>query len=169
MAQHVRVNVHRQSLRHRQTGESLLDHARTDAAATLADKQSNLVGQGHLMPMADPGFEREARLAAHRNDTILVAFAEDTDFAIPHFFEARDVERGEFGEAQAGRIEELEHRFVAHRRSIFGRNVEQAVGLIRRKNLGQGLGAFRRAHTLDRVERRFAAQPKPTVETAPGG
>ena len=76
MAQHVRMNVHRQTLRHRQASQLLLDHARTDATATLADKQSNLVGQGHLMPMADPCFEREARLAAHRDEAQLVALAE---------------------------------------------------------------------------------------------
>ena len=119
--------------------------------------------------MADPGVEREGAPGCPpgRGDPCCVY--RGLGLAVAHVFKTGDVERGQFREAQAGRIEEFEHRFVAHRHGIFGRNVEQAIGLIRRQNLGQGLGALRRAHTLDRVEHRFAAQPEPTVETAPGG
>ena len=75
----------------------------------------------------------------------------------------------EFGQAQAGGVEELEHGLVANRQQALIGHFEQAIGFVRREGLGERLGAFRWAHAVHRVVCGRPALSEPAVEAAPGG
>jgi hypothetical protein len=124
--------------------QAKLDHAHAQAAAALADEKGTLVRGGQPGALRGPGRHRFPRLAADRNDAQLVALAEDANLAGEQVFETGNVERSKFGETQAGRVEEFEHRLVAHLAAgISGATFEQAVCFIGRQNaLGSALGLF---------------------------
>src|SRR5258705_2102681 len=69
MAQHVRMNVTRQTLLDRPRREATLDRARRETSAVSADEQSGFVGSSKGFAYGKPGFDGAACRTADRHDS----------------------------------------------------------------------------------------------------
>ncbi len=97
-------------------------------------------GRANSLRTARPGGERRARLAAHRHQAQLAALAEDADFAfLHHGIEHIAIEGDQFGQAQAGRVEQFEHGQIARRLHwiVILDRLQQTRRFVHRQGLGQ--------------------------------
>ena len=101
-----------------------------DARSALADEQRRLLRQGHERTLLCPALDRLTRLAADRHMALLAALAEDLDFPLGHVMQAGQIESSQLGQAQTGRIEQLEHSLIAQFQAIPPRMIQQAIGLV---------------------------------------
>ena len=68
----------------------------------------------------------------------------------------RHAERGEFGEAQAGRIEELHDRLVSHCEAVVGAELQQASHGVRIERHGESLAGLGCLHVRGRIALQLA-------------
>jgi hypothetical protein len=71
-------------------------------------------------------------LAPHWHEAQLAAFAENAHLAGQQVLETGKVERREFGQAQAGRVKQLEHCLIAQLQQALAFGFQQATGFIGR-------------------------------------
>ena len=170
VAQHVRVNVLAQARLQGPAVEPQLHAARGEAGAALADEEGGRVGARQRQPVRQPGGNRGQGLLSHRHDAGLVALAGDLRFARLQV-EVVEIEPDQFRQAQAGRIEQLEHGAVACQQGIVGCRrraaVEQLGAGIGRQDLRQGLGRFGRAQAGAGVVRKAEPAAGKDVKPAP--
>ena len=183
VAQHVRMHVGGDVRRQRMRLQAQLQYARRDARAARAEEQGG-AAIGRWRAHGQPGAQgHEGRLAdghlAH-----LAALARDDDFEAVHVEPAQRgvlaifrlavmrVQTGQLGDAQAARIQQLEHGAVAQllrfgAALLVRRGRDEAHGVIHRQGFRQGLGPLRGADAVDGigVECRLAAEP--VEEAAP--
>jgi hypothetical protein len=169
MAQHVRMHPCRQALRQAAPLQPQLDHAHAQTLAALADKQRRFVGAARRCALPGPDRDRFPGLAADRHEAQLAALAEDAHLAGQQVFETRQVERREFGQAQAGGVEQFEHRLVANFQQVFGGRCQQAIGFVRRQRFRQRLAGFSAAARCPPGCAWPPALAEPAIEAAPGG
>ncbi|MNL04312.1 hypothetical protein D3C87_1248800 [compost metagenome] len=149
VAQHVRVQVLPQFTFAGQF-HSHLNRPWTEASALLADEYGVVCGVGHG-PQRQPLFEGFAGLFAHRQQPGFTALAEDLNHAIGEV-ELIEIESGQFGKAQAGRIEQLKNRLIAPREKIIlDRPFKQLQCAISIEGFRQSALAFWRCQTRRRV------------------
>ena len=125
------------------------DHDAREAAAAVVEEERLLPGPcaaPHLEVAVDPLPGRRT----DRDESLLVALAGDADVTLAEE-EVPDAERGELRDAQAARVEHLEHRGVAD--LLGGRSVhggDDAVDLPGREHVGQVPPELRRQDEFGR-------------------
>ena len=132
MAKHVRVYPCRQPLHQATPMQPQLDHAHAQTGTALADEERRFVGCRQPAALPSPERHRCPGLAPHGHEAQLATFAEDAHLAGLQILQTGKVERREFGEAQARRVEQLEHRLIAQLQQAFAFGFQQAAGFIGR-------------------------------------
>src|SRR5262249_24770857 len=112
------------------------------------------------------GLERRERMASHGNDPRLVALAGDAHCRIVEI-DTVQREAGELGEAQSGRIKELEDRLVAKRKRIRLAKLHEARSLVWRQRMRQLPGRLRGANAEHRVAGKSMVAHEKLEEPAP--
>ena len=112
------------------------------------------------------------RLVVDRDGAFFGAFAQAADVG-PAGVERDgvEVERDELGDAEAGGVEQLQHRLVAERlgRVAFRRLLQQLIDLLHGERLGQGLADAGRLQAFGRVGRDDAFRVQVLEERLHGG
>ena len=167
VAQQVRMHAAGDALRDAALAQLQLHGARADARAVLADEQCGLVRLGDLVAHCQPRLQRIDGVAAQRHDARLVALAGDAHRGIGKIH-VDGIEAHQFGQAQAGRVEQLEHRLVARIQRRLHRHLHQFHRLVGRQRMRQGLGRFRRAQADAGIALAAVIAHQVAVEAAPG-
>jgi hypothetical protein len=167
--QHVRMHVPRQSLLDRAMAHARLDCSRREPRPALRHEDGVVAANPELRARIDPPAQRAERFAADRHDPLLRALPPDADFArVP--VDAIQRQSGELREAQARRVEELEHRAVAHCQRVVGvcaRQRDEKRRLVGRECVRQFLRRLRRPQSRAGVGRDAALLGEIAVERAP--
>src|SRR5437870_4572640 len=113
------------------------DHGWRNTFAARTDEQRLLRRRGESGAHTEPGVQGIARLGADWYGARLGAFAGHGDFAVLEVDATiGHIKSDELGEAQARRIQELEHRAIAQRRRCTALlNIEEALGCFHRQRL----------------------------------
>ncbi len=150
MPEQVRVDLGVDALAPGPVVHARLYAAATQARAPVADEQCPLVRRRQRAARFLPAGERLHRPGADRHDTVLVALAGDAHRRILHVHVA-EIQVGEFGQAEPGRVQELEDRAVAVDERAVSRNLEEPCHAVRIEVLGQAFRAPGCGHRLHRV------------------
>jgi len=118
----------------------------------------------HPLPALAPGAQRGRRRLAERRHSLLAPFADDAQ-GPPRQVEVGPVERDRLGDAQAGRVQQLEQGAVAPGEvGVALRRLEQRLDLSGAKMAGQGLGRLGRRHPRRRIGGELADPAGPAEE-----
>ena len=168
VAQHVRMHARAVAVALRPAREAAAHRAWRQARAAARDEQRALVAGRQRGAQRQPGVEGGERGAADRHDPRLAALAGHGGFAGGQIEARIQIQREQFGNAQAGAVEQLEDRPVAHVERVLGRRVEQRAERVRAQTLGQPPRGARGADAVDRIERGAVMAHPPAKEAAPG-
>src|SRR5262249_11406230 len=131
-------------------------------------EQRRLLAPEQRLAPRQPRPDRGERMASHRNDARLVALAGDADRGVAQIH-AVEMQPRELGQAQAGRVEQLEHGLVAQGERRVLSDLHQVRRLVRREGLRELPGGLRSAYAERRVERIAVIARQVLEEAAPGG
>src|ERR1700730_2824592 len=127
-----------------------LHRASTQALATAADEQSCFVWFCDRDTFLQPLLQGAGGLCSDGNDSLFVAFADDTYRAVGKV-EAAHVQADEFGETQPGGVEQLHDRAIASDEDIARGYLEEPPHLIGIERLGKAPLRFGRSYLVSRV------------------
>ncbi len=168
VTQHVRMDIAADALFDRPVLDAVLHGAGAEAFAALVDEQRFFFGRRHAAANREPVTDGFGGVAAQWHDARLAALAGDGNGTFGKV-DGVEIEADQFGEAQAGRIEQLEDGAVAQRQGFVAFNGHQLDGLVGRQCLRQGFWAFRRAQAAAGVAVETVALNQVVEEAAPGG
>ena len=168
VTQHMRVYVYRQTGPAGPIVDPGLDAAGADSAAPSAYKQRALLHRRHFRPALEPGLHRLDCLAAYRQYARLAAFAGDPHQALAEI-DAAEVQRRHFGQPQAGRIHQLQHRAVPTGHRIGRGNIQKTCYLVQVQGAGQQTGRPGRLYAARGIVRQAALLFQVVEETARPG
>src|SRR5690348_15977213 len=166
MPKRVRVNARRYAALERPCFQPELHRALTEPSSGFAHEQRVVIERRQLRPQSQPRVQRGNCLRAYRHDPRLGAFAGDPDGALIVIHVGRPEAR-ELAQAQTGRIQELEHRFIAYLEERAGFYFEQRMSLVGRERDGKALHRLRRTESLTRVLSETVIAREITKESAP--
>ena len=167
VAQHVRMHVLGEAAAARPGAEAGRHRARRDAPAARADEQRLLFGRRELGAHLRPSLQRRARLGADGDGARLRSLAGDGHFALRGI--VGEVQRHQLAHAQAGGIQQLEHRCIPEvSNARFPGRIQQSLRRLHGKRLGKRPRRLRRADAEHRIRSPALVPRQPAEPSAPG-